>query len=103
MKLTTTPKCPKYFKINKSNCKCTLKKNYLEKFINQSNKKIKKTKKAKTPKQRMPNININPRYVNKKCPSGMYYNTEFQMCELNVLNPKQLKKTKKKERKEKKN
>ena len=105
MKLTATPKCPKYFKLDKSTCKCTMKKNYLDKILKQRTKKPNKKakpknpKKAKTLKQRLPKININPKIVKEKCPPGTYYNKEYDICEIDALNPKELKKAKKKTKK----
>jgi hypothetical protein len=99
MKLTASPKCPKYFKLDKAKCRCTIKKNHLDKFIKNKTKKAKKAKKAKTPKQRLPRINVNPKLPKNRCPTGMYFNRKLQMCELDVMNTKKLKKTKKKEKK----
>ena len=103
MKLTTSPKCPKYFKLDKSKCKCSMKKNYLDRFVKEkTKKKQKKQKKAKTSRRRLPKININPKIPKNKCPTGMYYNKEYQMCELDALNSNKLKKTKKKQKKQEK-
>jgi len=97
MKLTTTPKCPKYFKLNKNNCKCTIRKDRLDKLVkSKKTKKTKKNKRQKKRQNRLPKIKINPEIHNRRCPRGMYYNKEFQMCELDALNPKRLNKTKKK-------
>ena len=101
MKLTASPKCPKYFKLDKSKCKCTIKKKHLNKFMKNKTKKAKKPKRAKTRNQRFPRINVNPRMPKSKCPTGMYFNREYQMCELDALNTKRLKKTRKKEKKQK--
>ena len=99
MKLTATPKCPKYFKLDKSSCKCTMKKNYLDKILKQKTRKAKQPKKVKKAKQRLPKINLNPKIAKEKCPTGMYYNKEYAVCEIDALNPKELKKTKKKTQK----
>jgi len=101
MKLTTTPECPKYFKLNKNNCKCTIKKNYLDKLV--KSEKNKKTKKAKKDKQRLPRVNINPQIGDRRCPKGMYYDKRYQMCELDALNTKELNKTKRTKKNNKQN
>ena len=77
-------------------------KNYLDKIIKPKTKKAKQPKKVKKAKQRLPKINLNPKIAKEKCPTGMYYNKEYAICEIDAINPKELKKAKNKTYKKKK-
>jgi hypothetical protein len=104
MNLTTSPKCPTYFKLDKDTCKCTLKKQYLDKLIgDKKNKKKKKKKKTKKLVTKLPNVIINPDMHHTRCPKGMFYDKQYDSCELNILKHKKKHKTAKNKHKTAKN
>ena len=99
MKLTTAPKCPEHFRLNKDSCRCTISEARLEKLMGRKKtakrKKSTKPRKAAKRRDRLPKVKIAPDGASGRCPRGMFYNKAYQMCELNVLRPQKTKKNRK--------